>query len=1033
MYKSKLRLLSVSALVGAGLLATGPADAYNLRLGSVDVQIDTTMSIGATIQMKDSNAKFLPEGNGGPAENNPTFDWVRDADGDIKYYDPTILHTDNTPAYLNSDNDIRETALVTVAADANPLDLTNQPGTSNLATGARQGDVASGALIPKGGRPVLDYNGATGVVNCDIEYGGHCQNAPAALAYNYDGSVNTDDGRLNFEKNDVVSAPVKLVTDISANQGAFSSLFRVKVFYDAILMDDGNFLRGGELTDEGEELAGQSIDLLDAFVAYDFDIGDMPVTVRAGKQVINWGEATFIPGGNSAFNPIDVPAIRRPGAEIKEALLPVEALYGSIALTDTVSLEAYVGGWDRYKLDVGGTFFAGSDSAEPGHSGGSPEKFFFVGGGPKSGYQYVCDTDAYAADADAASQALFAAVDAAWSKDPCAGSTNTDSLANWTEGSVETERHASMPGYGIGRLEDDEGDASMGLAVRWYAENLNSTEFGFYYQKADSRLPYVSYVVNPTKLAPSIIGPTASQVTRGAGISGCFANIAADFSKHFNYQVDEDDDTDPADVVFDYASAHYRPASGDITISDPDELTTALGNATALVLPGVGSFSGTGEVLQGSSMALGALFARAAAITHIEKLRKEADPNAKPFVIGHGEKLQYDDNGGAGTAANIARFGEGVVVYEDNEAAIAAYDAANSTNFATNVAATRGAANAQADTVYGDAEQGTIAAVQQANCAAMIMQGFGNLAQTAGHPFDKYGQLKTGAVGVGYTQDLDLYLEHPEVETYGFSFNTVLAGWGVQGDFTFRPDAPLQIDTDVLTIAGLFQQCAAIGASGVEYAYMGLENYNHEFLGSETGGCTPTKQTLKGYVEHDVITWDIGTTATFTRSNPIISAIGADIGILLTEFQGLMVDGAEDRATPTTNLMKVPLSNACTSGSDLALNSVLSIDQRPIDGTCRPTDNSMGMVLLGRATWNNVLGTPIALSPTVVYRTGLSGISPSPLGSWKEDVGSTALSLGFDYLGSLSGSLSYVTYQGEDLFTKNGDREHMSVSVSYAF
>jgi hypothetical protein len=1020
MYKSKLRLLSVSALVGAGLLATGPADAYNLRLGSVDVQIDTTMSVGATIQMKDSNTKFLPEANGGPAENNPNFDWVRDTNGNIKYYDYSLLDADGNPKAASTDADVREEAHITIG------------GVDDLDAGTRVVDVASGAAIPKGGKPRLNY--IDGANDCENAYGGHCQQAPAALAYNYDGSINTDDGRLNFEKNDVVSAPVKFVTDISANQGALSSLFRVKVFYDAILMDDGNFLRGGELTDEGEELAGQSIDLLDAFVAYDFDIGDMPVTVRAGKQVINWGEATFIPGGNSAFNPIDVPAIRRPGAEIKEALLPVEALYGSIALTDTVSLEAYVGGWDRYKLDVGGTFFAGSDSAEPGHTGGSPVDHFFVGGGPKGGYQYVCDEDALTSAYGAAGR-LFAAVDGAWSKDPCAGSENVDILANWTSGSAEAERHASDPGYGIGRLADDEGDASMGLALRYYAENLNSTEFGFYYQKMDSRLPYVSYVVNPTTVRPGIVGADASQVTRGAGISGCFANIAAGAAKAVTYLTDENEDgtlnteTDIADLTYDFASPHYRPASGDITISDPDDLTTAYGNATRLDLTtsNLGVHNGTGEVLKMSATLLGGLFVEAALVSKIDAERKEADENAKSYVIGHSEKLQYDS---MTASERIDRFGEGVEVFASASAMIASYD--SGAYVATKTAAVAALATQSADD-YADAEAGTIAALQQANCAGMIMQGFGNLAQTGGHPFDKYGQLKTGAVTIGYTQDLDLYLEHPEVETYGFSFNTVIAGWGVQGDFSFRPDAPLQIDTDVLTIAGLFQQCAAVGASGVEYAYMGLENYNHEFLGSETGGCTPTKQTFKGYVEHDVITWDIGTTATFTRSNPIISAIGADIGILLTEFQGLMVDGAEDRATPTTNLLKVPLSNVCTSGSDLALNSVLSIDQRPIDGTCRPTDNSMGMVLLGRATWNNVLGTPIALSPTVVYRTGLSGYSPSPLGSWKEDVGSTALSLGFDYLGSLSGSLSYVTYQGEDLYTKNGDREHMSVSVSYAF
>lgn len=1013
MFKSKLRLLGVSALVGTGLLAAGPVGAYNVSLGGVDIQIDTTMSVGATWQMKESDTQFLPESNGGPAEVDPNFDFVRDSNGAVKYYDPSILHTDGSPAYLSSTTSVRESALVTVG-NAN----SGSERTASDTTGA-----------PNGAKPVLDYNGATGVNNCTPSFGGTCQAAPAGNKYNFDGSINTDDGRLNFDEGDPVSAPVKFTTDVELNRGALQGFFRIRAFYDAVLMDDESFNRGGDFTDDGEELAGANIEMLDAFVGYDFDLADMPATVRVGKQVINWGEATFIPGGNSAFNPIDVPAIRRPGAEIKEALLPVEAIYGSLAITDTLSVEAYYGGWERYKLDVGGTFFAGSDSAEPGHTGGSPVDHFFVGGGPKSGKQWVCDTTGYAAG-NPSGFALYTALDAAWSKDPCAGSENADLFSDYTVGSAEAERHAIMPGEGIGRLADDEGDEALGLAIRYYAENLNSTEFGFYYQKTDSRLPYVSYVVNPTTLAPSVTGGKASQVTRGAGVSGCFANVAAGASKHVQYQLDDDAETDPSTVVFDFASPHYRPTTGDITISDPDGLVAAMD--AAIGIPNVGA--GVDAVLGYAAGALGGLFVQAEVVTQIEAARKEADDDAVPFVVGVGEFVQYTANGGAGTEANIERFGEGVVVYEDNTALIDAYDTAQGNTAMDDVVTAAVTAMAvQPDATYGDAAAGTIAAVQQANCAATLMQVLGpNLSLTGGHPFDKYGQVGTGAIALGYSQDLDLYLEHPEVETYGMSFNTVIAGWGVQGDFTYRPDAPLQIDTDVLTIAGLFQQCAAIGASGVEYAYMGLENYNHEFLGSETGGCTPTSQTLRGYVEHDVITWDIGTTATFTRSNPVIAALGADIGILLTEFQGLTVDGAEDRATPATTLSKVPLSNMCTSGSDLALNSVLNIDTRA-PKTCRPTDDSMGMVLLARATWNNVLGTPISLSPTVVARRGLDGFSPSPLGSWKEGVGSVAYSVGFDYLGQLSGSVNYVTYQGSSLYTKNADREHLSVNLSYAF
>ena len=1010
MFKNKLRLLGMSTLVGAGLLASGPASAYEMRLGGVNLQIDTTMSLGATWQMKDSNKKFLPEANGGPAENDPRFDFARDALGNIKYYDHSLLDADGKQLVMSKVLATREQALLTRGA------------TNSFAGKTRVTDITTGAAIPKGGKPILDYINPG---QCTNAWGGHCQGAPAAIAYNYDGSINTDDGRLSFDKGDVVSAPVKIVSDIQFTSGPLSGFFRVKGFYDAVMMDEGRFNRGADLTSEGEELVGASIDLLDAYLAYDFDIFERPTTVRVGKQVINWGEATFIPGGNSAFNPIDVPAIRRPGAEIKEALLPVEAIYGSVALSENVSVEAYYGNWERYKLDLGGTFFAGSDAAESGNNSGNPNDLFYVGGGPTSGSQWVCDVADLTANY-ATAGALATAVNAAWSKDPCKGAKSADALVDYTKGQAEAERFAIDPTDGIDRLADVEGDEAIGVAVRWYAENLNSTEFGFYYQKMDSRLPYVSYKSLPTQVKASIVGKDASQVTRGAGITGCFSNIAGDVGNLFKATLAGEAYTGKLD----YATDWYRPKSGDVAISDPDGLIKAMGDATSFF-----GTQGTAKVLATATGALGDTFVKSAAQSAIfAEMKADAEIAGAKYVapvIGLNEKLQYD----AMTPADReARF-KGAVVYENAAALIAAQDTANgNTRWADAVTATNAAVLTYAGTKnMADAAAGTVAAMQQANCAAGIMQGFGNLAQTGGHPFDSFGQVKTGAVSLGYTQNIALFLEHPEVETYGFSFNTVLAGWGVQGDFSYRPNAPLQIDTDVLTIAALFQNGAALGAGGIESVYQGLEGYSNEFMPTQVNPYVPTEQTLRGYVEHDVYTWDIGTTATFTRSNPLVSALGADIGVLLTEFQGLVVNGASARALPSVNGSIVPLSNVCTSGSDLKLNSVLNIDQRPIDGTCRPTDNSYGVVLLGRATWNNVWGTPIALSPTIVYRDGLHGFSPSPLGSWREGVGSTALSIGFDYLGSVTGSVNYVTYHGDDLRTKSEDREHMSVSLSYAF
>ena len=46
---------------------------------------------------------------------------------------------------------------------------------------------------------------------------------------------------------------------------------------------------------------------------------------------------------------------------------------------------------------------------------------------------------------------------------------------------------------------------------------------------------------------------------------------------------------------------------------------------------------------------------------------------------------------------------------------------------------------------------------------------------------------------------------------------------------------------------------------------------------------------FNGFIREEVVTFDIGTTATYTNSNPLVGALGADIGILLTELGAMYV------------------------------------------------------------------------------------------------------------------------------------------------
>ncbi|MDO9126649.1 MAG: DUF1302 family protein, partial [Parvibaculum sp.] len=118
--------------------------------------------------------------------------------------------------------------------------------------------------------------------------------------------TNDDDGNVNTERYDPVSVVAKAVSDIGVTYENYGGFMRVKAFYDYwnaehqgdVSTRFGNrpmndAYRGSGPRDE----AGYDIDILDAFVYGNFDAAGRPLSVRVGRQVINWGESVFITGG----------------------------------------------------------------------------------------------------------------------------------------------------------------------------------------------------------------------------------------------------------------------------------------------------------------------------------------------------------------------------------------------------------------------------------------------------------------------------------------------------------------------------------------------------------------------------------------------------------------------------------------------------------------------------------------------------------------------------------------------------------------
>jgi hypothetical protein len=280
-------------------------------------------------------------------------------------------------------------------------------------------------------------------------------------------SVNNDDGNRNYpDGGDLVSNTIKFTSELDVTWRNFGVFTRFTGFYD-FENTDKDFL-----SEEADERVGKDFRLLDLYVWGQHEVGDRFLNWRLGRQVVSWGESTFIQGGINVINPVDVSRLRVAGAELKEAFEGVNMLWGTIDLTPTLALEALVMFEHREIIpDPAGAYFGTNDIATPGGS------YVMLGFGAPD--QPVINPD------------LFQTV-----------------CLDGNFGASDALLPPSLVGAGCGaavartdtRFPGDSGQ--WGVALRWFVESLNATEFGFFFLNYHSRLPVISGISITTQ-APS--------------------------------------------------------------------------------------------------------------------------------------------------------------------------------------------------------------------------------------------------------------------------------------------------------------------------------------------------------------------------------------------------------------------------------------------------------------------------------------------------------------------------------------------------
>ncbi|MGH8352419.1 MAG: DUF1302 domain-containing protein [Pseudomonas sp.] len=304
--------------------------------------------------------------------------------------------------------------------------------------------------------------------------------------------INTNDGNRNFDTG-LVSEVYKITSDLEATYQNYGVFVRGSAFYDTQIMDkrndyydnndpaqpSQNFPKDDSFTYETRHTAGRNAEILDAYVYGNWDVADMPLSARVGRQVFNWGEGVFYRGGVNTTNPVDAGKFRLPGAELKEVLVPVEAFQFNLGLTDNLSVESfYQWNFKESAIDPVGTYFSETDLfADGGNTAYSQNDAFSPAVTPLTGTPF--------------------------------GFLNGRSLYdNAVAGNLGLL--AGQPGYNFGLNGSDyasgnvikvanvgsdinaKNDGQYGVAFRYIAEELNSTEFGFYYVNYHAKEPQIA-------------------------------------------------------------------------------------------------------------------------------------------------------------------------------------------------------------------------------------------------------------------------------------------------------------------------------------------------------------------------------------------------------------------------------------------------------------------------------------------------------------------------------------------------------------
>lgn len=314
--------------------------------------------------------------------------------------------------------------------------------------------------------------------------------APGAL------SMRVDDGNLNYDRYELFQGVTKVTQDLTLEFGTLGLFAKWLYFYDFVnnrfeetypnritaqnvnrtgvtgdpVYENRYFARtygpGERLTPQrtdGEALrqAGTDLQLLDLHLFGEFMLpGETTFIWKLGRQTVNWGESTLLAINSlNQANPVNANNLFRVGFAVEEVFTPVGMVFGSFEPFTNTTLEGfYQYEWTPVEIPTPGTFFSFADIGTN-----------YVNNWVNLSFGSAAD------DPDGVGHPLW------------------NPLTLITPTTAKTSRLPDLEARDSGQF---------GIAVKYFSETLNNgTEFGFYYMRYHSKLPYVSFFATDASCA----------------------------------------------------------------------------------------------------------------------------------------------------------------------------------------------------------------------------------------------------------------------------------------------------------------------------------------------------------------------------------------------------------------------------------------------------------------------------------------------------------------------------------------------------